>query len=157
MVLCFSREIVLKKKKTPGLQFITADRLSLVSPPRSNGRTIPLSIQKCIFITYCTVVRHSTALSYPSIENLFNGCQGHPLSVCHQGPPSGYRTGFKKCSDAQQFIQLTVIGDINAKSCWSLKTEKIHLLWHAYIDTTHTLRHLFLTWTSLYLSTFLKT
>jgi hypothetical protein len=39
-----------------------------------------------------------------------------PLSVCHQGPPSGYRTGFKKCSDAQQFIQLTVVGDINAKS-----------------------------------------
>ncbi len=23
-------------------------------------------------------VRHSTALSYPSIENLSNGCQGHP-------------------------------------------------------------------------------
>jgi hypothetical protein len=39
-----------------------------------------------------------------------------PLSVCHQGPPSGYRTGFKKCSDAQQFIQLTVVDDINAKS-----------------------------------------
>jgi hypothetical protein len=30
-------------------------------------------------------VRHSTAISYPSIENLFNGCQGHPL-VC---PPPG--------------------------------------------------------------------
>jgi hypothetical protein len=39
-----------------------------------------------------------------------------PLSVCHQGPLSGYRTGFKKCSDAQQFIQLTVVDDINAKS-----------------------------------------
>jgi hypothetical protein len=39
-----------------------------------------------------------------------------PLSVCHQGTPSGYRTGFKKCSDAQQFIQLTVVDDINAKS-----------------------------------------
>ncbi len=47
-----------------------------------------------------------------------------PLSVCHQGPPSGYRTEFKKCSDAQQFIQLTVVDDINAKSGWSLKTEK---------------------------------
>jgi hypothetical protein len=26
-------------------------------------------------------VRHSTAISYPSIKNLFSGCQGHPL-VC---------------------------------------------------------------------------
>jgi hypothetical protein len=33
--------------------------------------------QKKTFI----VVRHSTAISYPSIENSFNGCQGHPL-VC---------------------------------------------------------------------------
>jgi hypothetical protein len=24
-----------------------------------------------------------------------------PLSVCHHGPPSGYQTGFKRCSDAQ--------------------------------------------------------
>ncbi len=27
------------------------------------------------------IVRHSTTLSYPPIENSFNGCQGHPL-VC---------------------------------------------------------------------------
>jgi hypothetical protein len=39
-----------------------------------------------------------------------------PLSVCRQGPPNGYRTGFKRCSDAQQFIQLTVVDDINAKA-----------------------------------------
>jgi hypothetical protein len=39
-----------------------------------------------------------------------------PLSVCHQGLPIGYRTGFKKCSDTQQFIQLTVVDDINAES-----------------------------------------
>ncbi len=39
-----------------------------------------------------------------------------PLSVCHQGPPNNYRTGFKRCSDAQQFIQLTVVDDINAKA-----------------------------------------
>jgi hypothetical protein len=64
--------------------------------------------------TFTSVVRHSTALSYPSIENLFNGCQGHPPFCLPQGPPSGYRTGFKKCSDAQQFIQLTVVDDINA-------------------------------------------
>ncbi len=24
-----------------------------------------------------------------------------PLSVCHRGPPKGYQTGFKRCSDAQ--------------------------------------------------------
>ena len=48
-----------------------------------------------------------------------------PLSVCHQGPPSGNRTGFKKCSDAQQFIQLTVVDDINVKSGWRLKTETL--------------------------------
>jgi hypothetical protein len=39
-----------------------------------------------------------------------------PLSVCHQGPLNGYQTGFKKCSDAQQFIQLTVVDNINAKA-----------------------------------------
>jgi hypothetical protein len=39
-----------------------------------------------------------------------------PLSVCHQGPLNGYRSGFKRCSDAQQFIQLTVVDDINAKA-----------------------------------------
>jgi hypothetical protein len=47
---------------------------------RPNGNFVEnqhhnISIQ--IFIP----VRHSTAISYPSIENLFNGCQGHPL-VC---------------------------------------------------------------------------
>jgi hypothetical protein len=60
-----------------------------------------------------------------------------PLSVCHQRPPSGYRTGFKKCSDAQQFIQLTVVDDINAKSGWSLKTEKTYYDMHALILLTH--------------------
>jgi hypothetical protein len=39
-----------------------------------------------------------------------------PLPVCHHGLPNGYRTGFKRCSDAQQFIQLTVVDDINAKA-----------------------------------------
>jgi hypothetical protein len=56
-------------------------------------------------------VRHSTATSYPSIENLFNGCQGHP-PFCLQGQPDR----IKKGSNAQQFIQLTVVDDINAKS-----------------------------------------
>ncbi len=39
-----------------------------------------------------------------------------PLHVCHHGPPNGYRTGFKKCSDAQLFIQLSIVDDINAKA-----------------------------------------
>jgi hypothetical protein len=39
-----------------------------------------------------------------------------PLSVCHHGTANGYRTGFKRCSDAQVFIQLTVVDDINAKA-----------------------------------------
>ncbi len=102
----------------------------------------------------CGTLPHSA--THPS-KTYSMAVRAIPLSVCHQGPLSGYRTGFKKCSDTQQFIQLTVVDDINAKSGWSLKTEKIHLLWNAYIDTTHTLRHLFLTWTSLYLFTFLKT
>ncbi len=49
------------------------------------------------------------------------------------------------------------VDDINGKSGWSLKTERIRLKWHVYIDTTHTIRHLFLKWTSLYPFTFLAT
>ncbi len=48
------------------------------------------------------------------------------------------------------FYSTISIDDINAQSGWSLKTEKIHLKWHICFDTTHTIRHLFLTWTSLY-------
>ncbi len=60
-----------------------------------------------------TFVRHSTAISYPSIENLFNGCQGHPPFCL---PPGTAPDRIKKGSNAQQFIQLTVVDDINAKS-----------------------------------------
>ncbi len=79
-----------------------------------------------------------------------------PLPVCHQGPLNGYRTGFKKCSDAQQIYSANSCRWHKCKSGWSLKTEKIPCQWHVYIDTTHTIRHLFLTWTSLYPFTFLK-
>ncbi len=75
------------------------------------------------------LVRHSTAISYPSIENLFNGCQGHPLVCLPPGTEQRQPGRIKKGSNAQQFIQLTVVGDINAKSSWSLKTEKIRLLY----------------------------
>ncbi len=76
-----------------------------------------------------------------------------PLSVCHHGPPNGYRTGFKWCSDSQYLFNYQCRWH-KCKSGWSLKTEKIHLKWHVYIDTTHTIRHLFPTWTTF---TFLKT
>ncbi len=46
---------------------------------------IHFAIQLFVLTPKCTFVRHSTAISYPSIKNLFNGCQGHPL-VC---PPPG--------------------------------------------------------------------
>jgi hypothetical protein len=61
-------------------------------------------------------VRHSTAISYPSIENLFNGCQGYPLVCLPPGTAQRQLDWIKKGSSAQQFIQLTVVGDINAKS-----------------------------------------
>ncbi len=47
-----------------------------------------------------------------------------PLSVCHHGPPNGYRTGFKRCSDVQLFIQLTVVDDINAKAVEAWKQKR---------------------------------
>jgi hypothetical protein len=46
--------------------------------------------------------------------------------------------------------------DINAQSGWSLKTERIRWKWHVYLDTTHTIRHSILAWTSLYPFAFLK-
>ncbi len=45
MVLCSYHDTVSFKKKIknlPGFQYFTADRMSLVSPPSSNGLTIPL-------------------------------------------------------------------------------------------------------------------
>jgi hypothetical protein len=123
----------------------------------SGSRTLVILFFTVYCIVLLTVVLHSTAISYPSIENLFNGCQGHPLVCLPPGTAQRQPDRIKKGSNTQQFIQLTVVGDINAKSGWSLKKEKIRLLWHVHDDTTHTLRHLFLTWTSLYLFTFLKT
>ncbi len=63
------------------------------------------------------IVRHSTAISYPSIENSFNGCQGHPPFCLPPGTAQWQPDWIKKGSNAQQFIQLTVVDDINAKSC----------------------------------------
>ena len=47
-----------------------------------------------------------------------------PLSVCHHGPPNGYRTGFKKCSDAQQIYSANSCRWHKCKSGWSLETER---------------------------------
>ncbi len=47
-----------------------------------------------------------------------------PLPVCHQGPLKGYRTGFKKCSDAQQIYSANSCRWHKCKSGWSLKTER---------------------------------
>jgi hypothetical protein len=41
------------------------------------------------------------APSYPSLKTHSMTVRAIPLSVCHHGPPSGYQTGFKRCSDAQ--------------------------------------------------------
>jgi hypothetical protein len=72
------------------------------------------------------------------------------LPVCHrrtaQGLPNWIQTMFGRAV----FYSTISIDDINAQSGWSLKTEKIRLKWHVCFDTTHTIRHLFLTWTSLY-------
>ncbi len=87
----------------------------------------------------------------PLIEKLPQWLSGpsSPLSVT-AGPPVGNRTRFKWCSDAQYFYSTISIDDINAQSGWSLKTEKIRINNMYTSDTTHTIRHLFLTWTSLY-------
>jgi hypothetical protein len=66
------------------------------------------------FVNIC--VRHSTAISYPSIENLFNGYQGHSLVCPPPGTAQRQPDRIKKGSNTKQFIQLTVVGDINAKS-----------------------------------------
>ncbi len=71
-----------------------------------------------IFFYVKDVVRHGTLPQSATrpLKTYSTAVRAIPLSACHQGPPSGNRTGFKKLSDAQQFIQLTVVGDINAKS-----------------------------------------
>jgi hypothetical protein len=43
---------------------------------QNEEKNIILSVQGSL-----KAVRHSTTISYPPIENSFNGCQGHPL-VC---------------------------------------------------------------------------
>jgi hypothetical protein len=68
------------------------------------------------FLSHFKIVRHSTAVSYPSIENSFNGCQGHPPFCLPPGTAQRQPDRIKKGPNAQQFIQLTVVDYINAKS-----------------------------------------
>ncbi len=80
------------------------------------GPEILQLVYKKRFFEILNGVRHSTAISYPSIENLFNGCQGHPPVCPPPGTAQRQPDRIKKGSNAQQFIQLTVVGDINAES-----------------------------------------
>jgi hypothetical protein len=106
---------------------------------------------------YTTVVYGSRCTQLPLIEKLLQWLSGPSpsLSVAADRPRD---TGPDSNDVRTRSIYSTnSVDDINAKSGWSLKTEKIRLKWHVYIDTTHTIRHLFLTWTSLYPFAFLKT
>ncbi len=62
--------------------------------------------------------------SYPSLKTHSMAVRAIPLSVCRHGPPNEYRTGFKRCSDAQRFIQLTVVDDINVKAVEAWKQKR---------------------------------
>jgi len=66
----------------------------------------PISSSLQHFISSDTVIHTCmapAATNYPSLRNSLNGCQGH---LPPAGPPKGCQTGFKRCSDAQCFIQL---------------------------------------------------
>ena len=99
-------------------------------------------------------MRHSTAISYPSIENLFNGCQGHPLVCLPPGTAQRQRNPEVKLLNAQHFIQLTFVDSCGwhkvrkaveaCKQKWSAYYDICIAKWH-YSHITH---H-FLTWTSL--------
>jgi hypothetical protein len=67
MVLCSSRgtlPLLIYIKNLPGLQFIRPDAMSLVRPPNSNGRTIPLTYmftfvtESHYLISYCNSIDH---------------------------------------------------------------------------------------------------
>ncbi len=102
-------------------------------------------------------VRHSTTLSYPPIENSFNSCQGHPLVCLPPGTAERQGNPEEKRLNAQQFIMLTLVDSCRchkmrkAVEAWKQKRSAYYDI---YNDTIHTLRHLFLTWTSLCLPHF---
>ncbi len=67
--------------------------------------SMPMRIAYICSIT----VRHSTTLSYPPIENSFNGYQGHPLVCLPPGTAQRQRNSEVKRLNAQQFIHLTLV------------------------------------------------
>ncbi len=113
---------------------------------------------------YIIIMRHNSIImphvrlplhpATPHWETPSMAVRAIPLSVCRRGPPKGTRPDSNDVRTRSIYSTIS-IDDINAQSGWSLKTEKIRLKWHVYIDTTHTIRHLFLTWTSLYPFAFL--
>ncbi len=102
-------------------------------------------------LLYCT-----RCTQLPLIESSFNGCQGHPPLCLPPGTAQQLPDRIETMFGRVAIYSTNSSRWHKCKSGWSLKTEKIHLNWHVFIDTTHTIRHLFLTWTSLYPFTFLK-
>ncbi len=83
---------------------------------RDPERRLALSRLHCILqaTSLCerrksATVRHSTTLSYPPIENSFNGCQGHPLVCLPPGTAQRQQNSEEKRLNTQQFIQLTLV------------------------------------------------
>ncbi len=77
---------------------------------------------------FSNILYGSRCNQLPLIEKLPQWLSGPSSSLSvTAGPPKGYQTGFKRCSDAQCFYSTISIDDINAQSGWSLKTEKIRL------------------------------
>ncbi len=67
-----------------------------------------VNLQDICFVRHCTALSRNQLPVHWKLIQWLSGPSPF-LSATMQGPPSGYRTGFKKCSDAQQFIQLTVV------------------------------------------------
>ncbi len=54
-------------------------------------------IYVCCFLVYGTLPHPATR----PLKTHSMAVRAIPLPVCHHRPPNGYRTGFKRCSDAQ--------------------------------------------------------
>ncbi len=96
------------------------------------------------------IVRLPLQPTTPHWETLSMAVRAILLPVCHHRTAQRLPDWIQTMFGLAVFYSTISIDDINAQSGWSLKTGKILLKWHVCFDTTHTIRHLFLTWTSLY-------